>query len=297
MIDIVLYLIYFITGLIAGVVGGLLGTGGCSIMMPVIRFGFNFPSAIAVGTTLTAVVFTAASGAYQNIKIHNMDKKSALWVGIPGILGVIIGSILFGYIINYGDIIDLIIGLAFILVAVRMLYEGLKGLLITKDKDTAVGIIEEKIKEKISPDGGQIVRPVAQAQTTKQAPAVMPGSNAQKGVLGVVIGVLTGIIGLGGGYALVPSFIYLFKSPVKLAMGTSMAAFVWMALVGAIFKLYQGVVNIPVAVVLGIGAVIGAIYGVKLMSKIHPDYLKSLFGVLFLYVSLKYILFYFGIYI
>jgi uncharacterized membrane protein YfcA len=60
---ILFYIIYLITGILAGIVGGLLGTGGCALMMPVIRFGFYFYPAVAVGTTLTAVVFTAASGA------------------------------------------------------------------------------------------------------------------------------------------------------------------------------------------------------------------------------------------
>ncbi len=94
-----------------------------------------------------------------------------------------------------------------------------------------------------------------------------------------------------------PSFIYFLRAPVKLAIGTSMAAFVWMALVGAIFKIYQGVVNIPVAVTLGVGALVGAIYGAKLVAKFKSNALKALFGFLFLYVSLKYILQYFGIHI
>jgi len=254
-----IYIIYLITGLLAGVVGGLLGTGGCALMMPVIRFGFHFDPAIAVGTTLTAVVFTAASGAYQHIKMKNVDKEAALLTGYSGILGVIIGSIIFGYIKNYGKVIDLIIGIAFIIVSVRMLWEGF----LAKKQDV---------------QGTQV-----------------PGKPLSKTILGSVIGTLTGIIGLGGGYALVPSYIYFFKAPVKLAIGTSMAAFVWMALVGAIFKLYQGVVNIPVAVTLGIGALIGAIYGAKLVAKFKPNVLKILFGGLFLYVSLKYILIYFGI--
>jgi hypothetical protein len=255
------YLIYLITGLLAGVIGGLLGTGGCALMMPVIRFGFHFEPAIAVGTTLTAVVFTAASGAYQHLKMRNVDRQTALLTGYSGILGVTIGSIIFGYIKNYGNVIDLIIGIAFIIVSIRMLWEGLFA-----KKQGTLGI-------------------------------EIPGQPLSKTILGSVIGVLTGIIGLGGGYALVPSYIYFFRAPVKLAIGTSMAAFVWMALVGAIFKLYQGVVDIPVAVTLGIGALIGAIYGAKLVAKFKPNVLKTLFGILFLYVSLKYILIYFGIHI
>ena len=256
------YAIYLVTGLLAGIVGGLLGTGGCALMMPVLRFGFQFDPALAVGTTLTAVVFTAASGAIQHLKMKNIDKETALLTGYAGILGVIIGSIVFGYIKDYGNLIDLIIGIAFIIVSVRMLYEGL----FVKTHET-------------------------------RASEGIPGGPLAKTALGSVIGALTGIIGLGGGYALVPSYIYFLKAPVKLAIGTSMAAFVWMALVGAAFKIYQGVVDIPVAAALGIGALVGAIYGAKLVARFKPNVLKALFGFLFLYVSLKYILSYFGIHI
>jgi len=254
--------IYFLTGIIAGIVGGLLGTGGCALMMPVIRFGFHFDPAIAVGTTLTAVVFTAGSGAYQHWRMKNVDKSTAIQVGVSGVIGVIIGSVIFAYIKDYGGVIDLIIGIAFILVSLRMLYEGLLG-----------------------------KTPPPPAGTS------MPGTVTSKSVLGAAVGTLTGIIGLGGGYALVPAFLYFLKAPMKLAIGTSMAAFVWMALVGAAFKIYQGVVNIPIAVTLGVGALIGATYGAKLVAKFKPNVLKALFGFLFLYVSLKYILIYFNIHI
>jgi len=258
----VLYIIYLLTGLLAGVVGGLLGTGGCALMMPVIRFGFDFDPAIAVGTTLTAVVFTAASGAYQHVKMKNVDTKTALQVGISGVAGVIIGSLVFAYIKPYGNIIDLIIGIAFILVSLRMLYEGLLG------------------KTPPPPAGTD-----------------MPGSMFSKSALGASVGTLTGIIGLGGGYALVPAFLYFLRAPMKLAIGTSMAAFVWMALIGALFKIYQGVVDIPVAVTLGVGALVGALFGAKLVARFKPNVLKALFGFLFLYVSLKYILLFFNIHI
>ena len=255
-----LYLAYLVTGLLAGVVGGLLGTGGCALIMPVIRFGFHFDPAIAVGTTLTAVVFTAGSGAVQHLRMKNVDRTTALQVGFSGVAGVIIGSLVFGYIKPYGNLIDLIIGIAFIIVSLRMLYEGLLG------------------KTPPPPAG-----------------SAMPGTPASKTLLGSSIGFLTGIIGLGGGYALVPAFLYFLRAPMKLAIGTSMAAFVWMALVGSMFKIYQGVVDIPVAITLGVGALVGAIYGAKLVARFNSNLLKALFGFLFLYVSLKYIFLYFGI--
>ena len=99
-----IYIVYLVVGLLAGIIGGLLGTGGCALIMPVIRFGFNFDPAFAVGTTLTAVVFTAGSGAIQHFMMRNVDLATALQVGLSGILGVIVGSFVFGYIKMYGEL-------------------------------------------------------------------------------------------------------------------------------------------------------------------------------------------------
>jgi hypothetical protein len=84
---------------------------------------------------------------------------------------------------------------------------------------------------------------------------------------------------------------------MKIAIGTSLASFVWFAIVGAAIKIYQGYVNVPAAIALGVGAAIGAVYGAILMAKVKTATLKALFGIIFLYVSLKYILIYFGIHI
>lgn len=257
-----IYLVYLITGLVSWVVGGLLGTWGCAIMMPVIRFWFHFDPAIAVGTTLLAVVFTAWSWAYQHIKMKNVDKKTAWIIAISWILWVIIGSFVFDTIKDYGMLIDMILWIAFLIVSLRMIVEWFFW------------------KQPKNPTEEQ-----------------MPGKKSTKSILGTVVGFLTGIIGLGGGYALVPSFLYFFNAPMKLAIWTSMASFLWIAIVGAAFKIYEGVVDIPVAITLGIGALIGAIYGAKLVKKIKSKTLKALFGIMFLYVSLKYILLYFGLHI
>lgn len=252
----------FVVGILAGGLGGLIGIGGCVLMMPTVRFGFNFSPTLAVGTTLAAVVFTAASGAIQHWRLGNVDWKSVKYVAPAGVVGVLVGSVLFYYISEYGSIIDLIVGLAFIWAAVRMLYEG--------------------IFRRKTPDvtGDKIL-----------------GSNATKSGIGGGIGFLTGIIGLGGGYALVPSFIYITRSPLRIAIGTSLASFVWFALVGAIIKVCQGFTDILAAVIMGLGAVGGAIIGARLVARFNPATLKAVFGFIFLYVSLKYILLYFGIHI
>lgn len=118
------YVILFIAGIVAGIIGGLLGTGGCVLMLPMVRFGFDFSPAFAVGTTITAVIFTAGSGAIKHLRLGNVDKRTVPWVAAFGVIGVILGSLVFSYLMPYGSLIDLIVGLAFIWVALRMLYEG-----------------------------------------------------------------------------------------------------------------------------------------------------------------------------
>ena len=252
--------ILFVVGILAGIVGGLLGIGGCVLMMPAIRFGFHFSPALAVGTTLTAVVFTAAAGAIQHWRLRNVDWQAIKYIAPAGVVGVIIGSVVFYFISKYGKVIDLIVGLAFILPAIRMLYEG---------------FFQRKM-----PDvpGDRIT-----------------ATNGTKAGIGAGVGFLTGIIGLGGGYALVPSFIYIARSPLRIAIGSSMASFVWFALVGAAIKISQGFSDIPSALALGIGAAGGAILGARLVARFKPATLKAAFGIIFTYVALKYILLFFGI--
>ncbi len=260
--DAISALIMLAFGLVAGVVGGLLGIGGCSIMLPVLYFLFNYKLAIAIGTTITAVIITALSGATAHIRMKNVDYNTTLVITISGGIGAVIGSLAFEYLVSRADLLNAVIGFAFLYTSLRMVYEGL-------------------------------TRQSGSKQS--QSSAVIPGSLYQKGIIGLVVGVLTGIVGLGGGYALVPSFIYLLKSPVKIAVGTSLASFIAMSLISAGFKLASGHVDLIAAVVLGIGTAIGAQLGAKLIPKTPSWAIKLLFGIIFLYVSLRFILKAFGI--
>ena len=255
-------MVLLVTGFLAGTLGGLLGIGGCVIIMPVIRFLFHFSPTMMVGTSLAAVVFTSASGAWNHWRIRNVDKKTTIIFAASGVIGIIIGSMVFSSIAHYGSLIDLTIGIAFLWPALRMLNEGLSP---------------RKAKEIM----GQEV----------------PGGNVAKSTIGSLVGFLTGVTGLCGGYALVPLSVYVLKSNMKIAIGTSLASFLWFALLGAAIKYSQGFVNVPAALALGIPAAIGAAYGVVMMQKLNAPILKLIFGLIITYVSAKYIVLCFGIHI
>ncbi|MEG9195069.1 MAG: sulfite exporter TauE/SafE family protein [Candidatus Methanoglobus sp.] len=244
----------FITGIIAGTFGGLLGIGGGLIMLPSLTFIFGYPLKLAIGTSITAVVFTAVSGALGHLRLGNVDFSTAKIVSVSGAAGAILGSGIFLLLAEKIFILEILMGFAFLYTALRMILEGLKR--------------EEK---------------------TEGRKIQISGSKISKAFLGFSVGILAGLLGIGGGFVLVPSFVYLFGSTVKIAVGTSLASFLGIALVSSAFKLYQGVVDIPAALFLGFGTVLGAQLGARLIIKIPSWAIKTIFGFVFLCVSLRFL--------
>lgn len=249
-----------VIGFFAGILGGLIGTGGCSVMLPIIHFWMGYPASIAVGTTLFAVIFTAISGAYGHLIRGNVDKRAFLWLGGGGILGVVLGSWLFTLLSNQSKLLGLILGVVFLWPAIRMVYEGVK-----------------------------------QRTMPQREGAEIPGSGWGMGIFGFVVGIATGIAGVGGGYALVPGLIYMFGAPVYITMGTSLATMIPLAVAGGGIKLAQGFVDLPTGLLLAAGTIVGAQVGAAVIKRIKPATLKLIFGLYFLYVAVKFITSYFGI--
>lgn len=252
-------ILLLIVGLAAGLLGGLIGTGGCSVMLPILHFWLGYPAPVAIATTLFAVIFTATSGGYGHLVRRNIDRRVTLLLAAGGIVGVIIGSWLFTILVNDVALLGLILGLAFLLPAIRMIWEG-------------------GLKRMPGRQGDKI-----------------PGSRHTLAGFGAVIGVLTGIVGLGGGYALVPGLIYLFNAPVYVTMGTSLTTMIPLALVGGGIKLAEGWVAMYAGLLLAGGTVVGAQVGAAIIKKFKPATLKLIFGIYFLYVSIKFVASYFGI--
>lgn len=124
MIDVITGVLLLITGLIAGTLGGLLGIGGCVIMLPALAFVFGYPLPVAIGTTITAVILTPSSGAYGHLRIKNVDYSTAKAVAVSGAIGAAIGSVIFLYVSEQLWLLNFILGFAFLYVSIRMIYEG-----------------------------------------------------------------------------------------------------------------------------------------------------------------------------
>lgn len=260
-LTIIRVLLLILVGILAGWLGGLIGTGGCAIILPIIAFWMGFPAPLAIGTTLFVVIFTAISGGYGHWVRNNVHLRSSIWLGSAGVIGVLLGSFLFSKIVTQAALLSFILGIVFIWPSIRMIYEGIFPERLTAERDKDLD----------------------------------NASELSLASFGMGVGTLTGLIGLGGGYLLVPGLIYLFGAPVYLTMGTSLTAVIAIAIVGGGIKLFQGYVAFKAALFIAAGTIIGAQVGAATITRFKPATLKLIFGIYFLYAAVKFILSYLGI--
>lgn len=256
------FIILIITGFFAGVLGGLLGIGGGIVIMPILRLLFGLSPAEAAGTCIVAVFFTTLGGSFRHYKLGHINFKSIAPVIVAGAISTVVFSLVFLYFTKRQSWLDLGTGLTFSLVSVRMIVEGWTQLRKRKAEQAAANEIR--------------------------------GSLLGKFTIGGIAGVLPGFLGIGTGAVLVPAFALFLGAPIKIAIGSSLACFCTNAFLSSIFKFFQGFTMLELALPLCIGTLIGANIGARLNKHFPSAVLRIMFGMLFLYVSFKYILLFLG---
>ena len=255
-------LMLFGGGLLAGALGGLLGIGGGIVLMPMLRFIVGLSPANAAGTCILAVLFTTLGGSYRHHKLGHTNISSIVPVMIAGALATVIFSFLFLYLSTRERWLDLGIGVVFSLISMRMIAEGIPGL----------------IKE------GQ----------NKETDTKIRGGLARKISIGSLAGALPGLLGIDTGVILVPAFTYVLSAPIKVAMASSLTCFSVNALISSVFKYWQGFIDLNVALPICLGTLLGANLGATLNKRASSRALRLLFGLVFSWVSLKFILLFVG---
>ncbi len=257
------FLILLGTGLAAGTLGGLLGLGGGIILMPLLRFGFGLSPMYAAGTCVLAVFFTTLGGSYRHYRLGHVKFKPLLPVVAAGVVCAVTASLIFPHLAAKDRWVDLGIGLVFSLIALRMLFEGISRPVVKRAEPSGAGEI-----------GGPLV--------------------AKLGI-GAAAGALPGFLGIGTGGILVPAFTFLLKTPIRSAIGASLFCFCLNSLISSIFKMAQGYVDFGLALPICMGTLAGANIGAVLNGRFSSWALKLLFGLVFAYVALKFILSFYGV--
>jgi uncharacterized membrane protein YfcA len=253
-------LIILLIGLLAGCLGSIVGLGGGIIMLPALQILVGFDLRMAIGTTLFAVIFTSLSAAQGHYRAGNVRLKSAGYTGLGGFAGVLLGSYIFSqYLSNSFTILKVALGIFFLLMAYRMGRETYRDFFA--QKSTATETAGEADKESVA--------------------ALL--------ALGFFTGSLTGMLGIGGGFILTPGFMLICGVSPQIAVGTTMLAMLPLSLSGGLIKLYQGYVNLPAGIFLGLGTALGAQGGVWLSSRMSATLLKAIFTVLFTLLAIDYL--------
>jgi uncharacterized protein len=262
-----------------GFLSGMFGVGGGFLITPLLIF-YNIPPAVAVATGANQVVASSFSGALAHLKRGTIDVPLGLMLLIGGMIGSALGVWIYSLLRQLGQL-DLAISILYVAflgtIGSLMLAESLRAL-----RRSSLG---QDVSLKRSGQHNWIHRLPwkMRFRKSKLYVSIIPIIG-----LGAAIGVLAGIMGVGGGFIIVPAMIYLLKVPTNVVIGTSLLQ---ITMVAAFTTIIQATTNQSVDIVLGlilmVGGVIGAQYGVKVGQKLRGEQLRALLGALVLMVALR----------
>lgn len=265
-------------GAIVGVLSGLFGVGGGFILTPLL-FMIGIPPAIAVGTQGNVIVGSSFSGLLAHLRRKTVDFPMGTTLLIGGLAGSFLGVRLFRLLTSLGQI-DLVIKLA---------YVGLLGTI------GGMMMIESVTALRRRKTGGKVILRRKNHNWVQGLPFRMRFRTSGLYIsvipplgVGVLVGVMAAIMGVGGGFVMVPAMIYLLNMPTKTVIGTSLFQ---IGILAGFTTLMQATTNQTVDFVLGfyllVGGVVGAQVGSRLGAKLDAETLRVLLAALVLAVSLK----------
>jgi uncharacterized membrane protein YfcA len=265
-------------GALVGMLSGMFGVGGGFLMTPALIFS-GIPPAVAVSSGANQIVASSVAGALAHWRRRAVDVRMGLVLLAGGILGALIGVFLFRYLRALG-LIDLVISLAYVFflggVGLLMLYEsartiwrarrGVSAPVKTGSKHSWIHGLPIKMRFK---------------QSRLYVSAIPPF------VLGVVMGLLASIMGVGGGFILIPAMIYVLRIPTNIVIGTSLFQIIFvMAFTTILQAVTNQTVDIVLALFLIVGGVMGAQVGALLGQRIKGEWLRLLLASLVVAVAL-----------
>ncbi len=266
-------------GAAVGFLSGMFGVGGGFLITPLLIF-YNVPPAIAVATGASQVVASSVSGAITHFRRGSLDFKLGTMLLVSGLIGSTGGIGIFAYLRAVG-LLDLVISGAYVILL------GTVGALMLTESIRAI--------RRASQNKPATVRRPGQHNWVHRLPFKMRFKKSKVylsvipiGVLGLIIGVLTSVLGVGGGFIMVPAMIYLLRIPTSVVIGTSLYQIVF---VTAYTTIVQGTANHTVDIVLAAllmsASVIGAQYGVRVGQRLRAEQLRALLALLVLAVGVR----------
>jgi uncharacterized membrane protein YfcA len=260
-----------------GFISGMFGVGGGFLLTPLLIFT-GIPPAVAVASVTPQIVASSASAALSYWSRRLIDEKMTLLLAAGGVGGSALGVLVFRMLRSVGQL-DLIIALAYVVflgfIGAIMLRESVRALLRTRSGRATP-----------SPSHHSWIHGLplkTRFRRSKLYVSVIPIV-----VLGAGIGFLGSILGLGGGFILVPALIYLLRVPTSVVIGTSLSyTLITMAVATVLQATTNKTVDIVLALLLMIGGVVGAQFGARAGQALRGEQLRALLALLVLLVAIR----------
>ncbi|MGC1503485.1 MAG: sulfite exporter TauE/SafE family protein [Sulfitobacter sp.] len=263
-------------GGLVGVLSGMFGVGGGFLMTPLLFF-IGIPPAVAVATEANQIVASSFSGVLAHFKRRTVDLRMGTVLLIGGLIGAALGVVVFNYLKAQGQV-DLLVKLCYVvflgIIGGLMFLESLNAIRNTKKgkapprkKHNWIHGLPFKVRFRVSGLYISVIPPL---------------------VVGVAVGILAAIMGVGGGFIMVPAMIYLLGMPTKVVVGTSLFQIIFVtAFTTMLHATTNYTVDIVLAVLLLVGGVIGAQIGARIGVKMKAEQLRILLAMMVLGVCGK----------
>jgi len=274
--------LFFLVG-IGGAVGflsGLFGVGGGFLLTPLLIFS-GVPSSVAVASVTGQVVAASTSGALSYYRRGQIDLHMAMYLVLSGVLGAFGGVATFQVLRAAGQL-DLVISLGFLIllgfVGTLMLIEAARAIM----KRRAGIVVREKLPNQHNWFHGLPWR--VRFKKSRLYISVIPVLG-----LGVAIGFVGSLLGIGGGFILVPALVYILRMPGNMVIGTSLLQVVaMMAATTILHAVSSQSVDILLAFCLMVGGTVGAQFGASAGKYLRGEQLRALLAILVLAVAIRF---------
>ena len=251
-------------GLVSGILSGAFGIGGGLITTPAIRLLLGYPALIAVGTPLPVILPGALTGAVTYWRRGSADVRAGIVMGLIGSVGSVGGAFLSQYV-----------GGTVVLIATAVLIGWASADMLLQHRtavraEAAVGEGESDEALAPAPERARLGQRRALGLT----------------LIGALAGFYSGFLGLGGGFVIVPGLTRYLGMPVKRAIGTSLVTVAVLAVPGTIVHSMLGHIDWPLALMLAIGVVPGAVIGARLTERASDRVVRLAFALLLAVVGI-----------
>jgi hypothetical protein len=265
-------------GGVVGLLTGMIGVGGGFLTTPILIF-FGIPPAVAVASSTTQITGTSISGVLAHTRRKGVDYRMGAVIIAGGILGSLAGGFLFRLLQEMGQI-DTVISLLYVILLSSI------GLLMAKEAATALDIIKPRGEAKPQRRHNPMIAVLPMRWRFYRSGLYI--SPLAPLILGFLTGVLTVLLGVGGGFIMVPAMIYLLGMSAQVVVGTSLLQI--LAVTAATTMIHATTtrsVDIVLAVLLLLGSVVGAQYGARFAQRMKPELLRMFLAIVVLAVALR----------